>query len=251
MPRAPGLLTGAGRPRCLRLPGGVHLFGGVVSALLYRERTGEGQLVEWPCSRPRVWPLASAIGVFMDATPRCRRARAPHPALAVAPYNSIPSVTATSPSSPPPSATGTTSPRVLGREDLLDDPTMPPRPGAPRARGDRRAGRGRGRARARRPSVAGAHRGSRALRAGQNHGGGGERSHLAARGMWTEIDHPRRGRRACRTRRSAYTAARRGRSSGWPAARPDTDRVLAELLGLVVDELAALHAAGVIEPVKS
>lgn len=31
----------------------------------------------------------------------------------------------------------------------------------------------------------------------------------------------------------------------------DTDRVLSELLGLTPDELAALHAAGVIEPVKS
>jgi crotonobetainyl-CoA:carnitine CoA-transferase CaiB-like acyl-CoA transferase len=36
-----------------------------------------------------------------------------------------------------------------------------------------------------------------------------------------------------------------------PLLGQDTDRVLAELLGLAKDELIALHAAGVIEPVKT
>ena len=36
-----------------------------------------------------------------------------------------------------------------------------------------------------------------------------------------------------------------------PLLGQDTDRVLAELLGLDAAELAALHAAGVIEPAKS
>ncbi len=36
-----------------------------------------------------------------------------------------------------------------------------------------------------------------------------------------------------------------------PLLGQDTDRVLTELLGLGADELAALHAAGVIEPVKT
>jgi crotonobetainyl-CoA:carnitine CoA-transferase CaiB-like acyl-CoA transferase len=36
-----------------------------------------------------------------------------------------------------------------------------------------------------------------------------------------------------------------------PLLGQDTDRVLAELLGLGADELAALHAAGVIEPAKT
>jgi crotonobetainyl-CoA:carnitine CoA-transferase CaiB-like acyl-CoA transferase len=35
-----------------------------------------------------------------------------------------------------------------------------------------------------------------------------------------------------------------------PLLGQDTDRVLGELLGLGEDELAALHASGVIEPVK-
>ena len=36
-----------------------------------------------------------------------------------------------------------------------------------------------------------------------------------------------------------------------PLLGQDTDRVLAELLGLSASELTALHAAGVIEPAKS
>ena len=36
-----------------------------------------------------------------------------------------------------------------------------------------------------------------------------------------------------------------------PLLGQDTDRVLGEVLGLKKDELDALHAAGVIEPVKS
>jgi crotonobetainyl-CoA:carnitine CoA-transferase CaiB-like acyl-CoA transferase len=36
-----------------------------------------------------------------------------------------------------------------------------------------------------------------------------------------------------------------------PLLGHDTDRVLSELLGLTGDELTALHAAGVIEPVKT
>jgi crotonobetainyl-CoA:carnitine CoA-transferase CaiB-like acyl-CoA transferase len=36
-----------------------------------------------------------------------------------------------------------------------------------------------------------------------------------------------------------------------PLLGQDTDRVLGEVLGLKGDELAALHASGVIEPVKT
>jgi len=36
-----------------------------------------------------------------------------------------------------------------------------------------------------------------------------------------------------------------------PLLGQDTDRVLADILGLGKDDLAALHAAGVIEPVKT
>ena len=76
--------------------------------------------------------------------------------------------------------------------------------------------------------------------------------HLGARGVWQEIDHPRRGKT-----KVPISPIRLHGSDPATVARPapllgqDTDRVLGEILGLKADELAALHAAGVIEPVKT
>jgi crotonobetainyl-CoA:carnitine CoA-transferase CaiB-like acyl-CoA transferase len=70
--------------------------------------------------------------------------------------------------------------------------------------------------------------------------------------MWADIDHPRRGKS-----RVPNSPIRLHGCAPGVVARPapllgqDTDRVLAELLGLSADELTALHAEGVIEPVKS
>jgi formyl-CoA transferase len=76
--------------------------------------------------------------------------------------------------------------------------------------------------------------------------------HLAARGVWHDLDHPRRGK--IRVPRSPIRL--HGSSGGAverraPLLGEDTDRVLSELLGLDAAELARLHAARVIEPVKS
>ena len=76
--------------------------------------------------------------------------------------------------------------------------------------------------------------------------------HLAERGVWVDVEHPRRGKT-----RVPISPIRLHGSAPSAIARPapllgqDTDRVLAELLGLGAAELAALHAAGVIEPVTS
>jgi crotonobetainyl-CoA:carnitine CoA-transferase CaiB-like acyl-CoA transferase len=76
--------------------------------------------------------------------------------------------------------------------------------------------------------------------------------HLHARGVWVDVDHPRRGKTRVpispiRLHGSGPAAVTRRA----PLLGQDTDRVLGELLGLGADELAALHAAGVIEPVKT
>ena len=74
--------------------------------------------------------------------------------------------------------------------------------------------------------------------------------HLVERGVWVDIEHPRRGKTRVpispiRLHGSAPSAIERPA----PLLGQDTDRVLSELLGLTAEDLAALHAAGVIEPV--
>ena len=79
-----------------------------------------------------------------------------------------------------------------------------------------------------------------------------EDPHLRERNVWAEIDHPRRGKTKVPVspiRLHGSPPPRVARRA--PLLGEDTDRVLAELLGTTPDELAALHAAGVIEPVKS
>src|SRR5262249_34549916 len=76
--------------------------------------------------------------------------------------------------------------------------------------------------------------------------------HLAERGVWVEVDHPRRGKT-----RVPISPIRLHAAGPAKVARPapllgqDTERVLTELLGLDAAELAALHTAGTIDPVKA
>ena len=116
--------------------GGVHLFAGVMSALMHRERTGQGQFVEVAMLDAAVLALASALGVFMDGDAAIPpRTGNRHPALAMAPYN----VYETSDGHV---AIFTASDRhwesiahVLGRADLLTNPDYATTPGRA-AKGD-------------------------------------------------------------------------------------------------------------------
>src|SRR5580765_3231189 len=68
--------------------GGVHLFAGILGALVQRERTGQGQFVEVAMLDAAIIALASALGVFMDGDKSVpARTGNRHPALAMAPYN--------------------------------------------------------------------------------------------------------------------------------------------------------------------
>jgi crotonobetainyl-CoA:carnitine CoA-transferase CaiB-like acyl-CoA transferase len=75
--------------------------------------------------------------------------------------------------------------------------------------------------------------------------------HLNARGVWKEIDHPRRGKTKVPISPIRLHGADPAVVRPAPLLGQDTDRVLAEILGLGKDDLAALHAAGGIEPVKT
>jgi len=75
--------------------------------------------------------------------------------------------------------------------------------------------------------------------------------HLNARGVWKEIEHPRRGKTKVPISPIRLHGAEPAAVRPAPLLGQDTDRVLGEILGLKKDELEALHAAGVIEPIKT
>jgi formyl-CoA transferase len=231
---------------------GVHLCSGILGALLQRERTGQGQLVEVAMLEASIMALASAVGALMDADGGVpERTGNRHPALAIAPYN----VYSTNDGYV---AIFTASERhwhsiarVLGREDLLTDPAYASTP----ARAARMAeidamveawtkeqSKDAVMAELTRAHVPCAP--VRTAREVVND------PHLYERGVWVDVLHPRRGKT-----RVPISPIRLHGSGPSAVARPapllgqDTDRVLAELLGLSADELAKLHAEGVIEPV--
>jgi CoA:oxalate CoA-transferase len=230
---------------------GVHLFAGVVGALLHRERTGQGQRVEVAMLEASVMALASAIGALMDgdgAVPERTGNR--HPALAIAPYNVyrandgyVAIFTASE-------RHWDSIARVLGREDLLVNPDFAGTP-ARAARMEEidamveawTLGRGKEEVMA---VLTEAHVPCAPVRTAAEVVND---PHLRERGVWVDVDHPRRGKTRVpispiRLHGSAPASVERPA----PLLGQDTDRVLSELLGLSAEELAALHAAGVIEP---
>jgi len=234
--------------------GGVHLFAGILGALLHRERTGQGQLVEVAMLEAAVMALASALGVHMDGDTKIpARTANRHPALAMAPYNvyetrdgHVAIFTASD-------RHWDSITRVLGREDLLDHADYATTPGRAarveeidamvsawtleRTKDDVMA------------ILTKAHVPCAPVRTAAEVASD---PHLHARGVWVDVDHPRRGKTRVpispiRLHGSDPAAVTRRA----PLLGQDTDRVLEELLGMGADELAALHAAGVIEPIKT
>lgn len=231
--------------------GGVHLFAGVLGALVHRERTGQGQFVEVAMLDAAVLALASALGVFMDGDAAIPpRTGNRHPALAMAPYNVYETKDGYIAIFTASERHWHSVARVLGREDLLSNPDFATTPGRA-AKGDeidamvtawtRQRGKDEVLAILTEAHVPCAP--VRTTREVVND------PHLNARGLWADIEHPRRGK----TRVPNSPIRLHGAAPGI-VARPapllgqDTDRVLAELLGLTADELTALRAAGVTAP---
>ncbi len=231
--------------------GGVHLCAGVLGALLDRERTGQGQRVEVAMLEAAVMALASALGVHMDGdTSIPPRTGNRHPALAIAPYNVYESKDGHVAIFTASDRHWHSIARVLGREHLLADPEYATTP-ARAARVEEIDAlvtawtRERGKEEILR-ILTEAHVPCAPVRTTSEVV---EDPHLGARGVWVEVDHPRRGRT-----RVPISPIRLHGSGPAAVARPapllgqDTDRVLAELLGLPAAELARLHALGVVEP---
>jgi len=230
----------------------VHLFGGIMSALLHRERTGEGQLVEVSMHEAAVVALASALGAFMDGDGGVpERTGNRHPALAIAPYNVYPTRDGFVAIFTASERHWHSIARVLGREDLLDNPDYASTPSRAAHMDEIDAlveawtrGRGKDEVMA---ELTLAHVPCAPVRTTAEvvHD-----PHLKARGHWTEVDHPRRGKTLVPNSPIRLHGSAPGRvERPAPLLGQDTDRVLAELLALGSEELAALHARGVIEPV--
>jgi len=231
---------------------GVHLFAGILGALLHRERTGQGQLVEVAMLEASIMALASAVGAFMDADGGVpERTGNRHPALAIAPYNVYPTNDGYVAIFTASERHWHSIARVLGREDLLENPAYASTP-ARAARMEEIDAmveawtRQRGKD-AVMVALTKAHVPCAPVRTAREVVND---PHLLERGVWVDVEHPRRGKTRVpispiRLHGSAPATVER------PAPRlgQDTDRVLSELLGLRAGELAALHAAGVIEPV--
>jgi CoA:oxalate CoA-transferase len=230
---------------------GVHLFGGVLGALLHRERTGQGQLVEVAMLEASIMALASAVGAVMDGDGNVpERTGNRHPALAIAPYNVYPTNDGYVAIFTASERHWHSIARVLGREELLKDPAYASTP----ARAARMAEidamvEAWTRQRSKHAVMAAltvAHVPCAPVRTAREVV---QDPHLLERGVWVDVEHPRRGKTRVpispiRLHGSAPSAVERPA----PLLGQDTDRVLSELLGLTPDELAALHAAGVIEP---
>jgi len=235
--------------------GGVHLFGGIMSALLQRERTGLGQRVEVAMLEAAVMALASALGVYMDGEDARMPARTGnrHPALAMAPYNVYPTNDGHVAIFTASDRHWDSIARVLGREDLLTNPDYASTPDrAARVEEIDSMVEAWTRKRGKEEVLAilnEAHVPCAPVRTTREVAND---PHLASRQVWTDIEHPRRG-----TTRVPNSPIRLHGSAPGRVRRPapllgqDTDPVLSELLGLAEAEIARLHAAGVIEPVKT
>jgi len=235
--------------------GGVHLFGGIMSALLQRERTGLGQRVEVAMLEAAVMALASALGVYMDGEDARMPARTGnrHPALAMAPYNVYPTNDGHVAIFTASDRHWDSIARVLGREDLLTDPQYVSTPDrAARVEEIDAMVEAWTRKRGKEEVLAilnEAHVPCAPVRTTREVAND---PHLASRQVWTDIEHPRRGKTRVPNSPIRLHGSLPGRvRRPAPLLGQDTDRVLSELLGLSEDELARLHAAGVIEPVKT
>ena len=233
---------------------GVHLFSGVLAALLHRERTGQGQLVEVAMLDAAVLALASALGAYMDGDGNVpERTANRHPALAMAPDNVVPASDGYVAIFPASERHWHSVARVLGREDLLSDPAFASTPSRAAKMeeidalvSDWTKVRTKDQVLA---ELTRAHVPCAPVRTTREVV---EDPHLRERSVWADIDHPRRGKTKVPVspiRLHGAPPPRVARRA--PLLGEDTDRVLSDILGLTADELGALHASGVIEPVKS
>lgn len=233
-------------PAFADIMGGVHLFAGVAAALLQRERTGRGQLVE-VAMHDTIYPaLASILGGLYNDVGRAlpERTGNRHSGLAIAPYNVYPAsdgyIAIMSASER--HAQGVL--KLVGGDALVHDPRFAT--SAARVENMDLLDE----------MVSAWTRNSDRWTLVSTLADSGVPSapvlsvrevatdpHLRARGMIRDVDHPGRGKvtvPASPIRLSDSPVELRRA----PDLAGDTVRVLADLLGAGAEQIAALHAAG-------
>lgn len=120
MPEGPPLKAG---PAVADFLGGTHLYAAVMTALVERARTGKGRLVEVAMQEAIFPTLASTLGMmFGKDDDVVLRTGNRHSGLAVAPYNVYRAADGYMAFIVVQEAHWTSLLRLMGREDLLDDP---------------------------------------------------------------------------------------------------------------------------------
>jgi formyl-CoA transferase len=110
-------------PAICDILGGIHLFGGICTALYQREKTGKGQLVE-VSMHDAIYPtLASALGAYYNANGKVpERTGNRHSGMATAPYNVYPAEDGYIAIMCVADRQWQAFVKLIGREELLDDP---------------------------------------------------------------------------------------------------------------------------------
>ena len=232
--------------------GGVHLCTGILAAMVQRERTGEGQLVEVSMHEAAVMAMNTALGGLMDSGPGVLPERTGNrvPNLSIAPYNVYPAKDGDVTIFCVTDRHWRKFAQIMGRPDLGSDPrfaTIPDRAGHMDEIDEIVSDWTRGR--------------DRESMMTQLNGAGipcapvktiaevAADAHLHERGAEVEISHPEKGTiqvPVSPIRLHGSEPASVDRVA--PAVGEDTDRVLQDLLGLDGKELERLHACGAIEP---
>lgn len=103
--------------------GGIHLFGGIATALYHREKTGKGQLVE-VSMHDAIYPtLASALGAYYNGNGKVpQRTGNMHSGMSTAPYNVYPCEDGHLAIMCVADRQWEALVKVMGREELLGDP---------------------------------------------------------------------------------------------------------------------------------
>lgn len=230
---------------------GVHLCAGILGALVQRERTGDGQRVEVAMHEAAVISLASALGAVMDGDTKVPdRTGNRHPALAMAPYNTYPTTDGHVAIFTSAERHWHAIARVCGREELLSDPDYATTPGraAKVEEIDAMVG-GWTRSKTKDEVMRllnEAHVPCAPVKTAREVVND---PHLAARGHWVDIEHPRRGKtRVPVSPIRLHTGGRNEVRRPAPTLGQHTDAVLGELLGLDTAALARLQAGGVTRP---